>query len=280
LSVLGIFCILLPIVDYFYFYNSEITEYEIVDGSGICSHYPIYQIPCGGEVSIMIVCCCSSKSAALSYSRQAFSFDGRTLIEWHLLQNITELECIASACCFSHRTGCYHFLPSRYQLKYERDDRPWDGSGYWLPTWQLSPLKTPMTSRMKLDIRELSDDTLAIVLWNPDQDEVTFEARETFANPAFTYRVFTPELFVEVRRKIDNKTILSTSRGPLIVSDNYFEWSFHLNGTILMGFDDLVVEAGQRILINNEHSSVVPYVIAYGKLLCVCVCVFVYADVN
>lgn len=47
---LGIFCMLLPIVDYFYFYSNEITEYQ-VDDSGICSHYPIYQIPCGSEVS-------------------------------------------------------------------------------------------------------------------------------------------------------------------------------------------------------------------------------------
>lgn len=50
LFALGIFCTLLPIVDYFYFYSTEIAEYHI-DDSGICSHYPIYQIPCGGEVS-------------------------------------------------------------------------------------------------------------------------------------------------------------------------------------------------------------------------------------
>lgn len=50
LVALGIFCTLLPIVDYFYFYSTEITEYQ-VDDSGICSHYPIYQIPCGVEVS-------------------------------------------------------------------------------------------------------------------------------------------------------------------------------------------------------------------------------------
>lgn len=50
LFALVVFCLLLPIVDYFYFYSNEITEYQI-DDSGICSHYPIYQIPCGGEVS-------------------------------------------------------------------------------------------------------------------------------------------------------------------------------------------------------------------------------------
>jgi hypothetical protein len=52
LLVLAIFCILIPLVDYFYFYSSETAEYQI-DDSGICSHYPIYQIPCGSEVSII-----------------------------------------------------------------------------------------------------------------------------------------------------------------------------------------------------------------------------------
>lgn len=54
LCALGIFCTLLPLVDYFYFYSTDITEYQI-DDSGICSHYPIYQIPCGGEVSAFFV---------------------------------------------------------------------------------------------------------------------------------------------------------------------------------------------------------------------------------
>jgi hypothetical protein len=56
LCALGVFCTLLPIVDYFYFYSTEITEYKI-DDSGICSHYPIYQIPCGKEVSECSLLC-------------------------------------------------------------------------------------------------------------------------------------------------------------------------------------------------------------------------------
>lgn len=52
LCLLGIFCTLIPIADYFYFYSSQIVEHQTDDsGSSICSHYPIYQIPCGVEVS-------------------------------------------------------------------------------------------------------------------------------------------------------------------------------------------------------------------------------------
>lgn len=52
LCLLGIFCTLIPIADYFYFYSSQIVEHQTDDsGTSICSHYPIYQIPCGVEVS-------------------------------------------------------------------------------------------------------------------------------------------------------------------------------------------------------------------------------------
>ena len=50
LLALGIFCMLVPLLDYLYFYYTDVAEYKI-DDSGICSHPYIYQIPCGnGEV--------------------------------------------------------------------------------------------------------------------------------------------------------------------------------------------------------------------------------------
>jgi hypothetical protein len=54
LCSLGIFCALIPLADYFYFYSTQIVEHQ-TDDSGICSHYPIYQIPCGVEVSINFI---------------------------------------------------------------------------------------------------------------------------------------------------------------------------------------------------------------------------------
>lgn len=118
---------------------------------------------------------------------------------------------------------------------------------------------------MKLDIQEISDDTLSIQLWKPD--DVFFETvpKKLSADSKYLYKVFSPELFIEVKRKVDNKTLLSTARGPLIASENYFEWSVYLNSASLMGFDELYLKEGQRILINNEHSSVVPYVVAFGR---------------
>lgn len=138
------------------------------------------------------------------------------------------------------------------------------------PTKNISPLRTKAFQRMKLDIQEISDDTLSIFLWNPDafslQDSNrSSSSKELSANSSFVYSIFSPETFIEVKRRIDNRTIFSTSRGPLIVSENFFEWSVYLNSIELMGLDELQLKEGQRILINNEHSSIVPYVLAFGR---------------
>jgi hypothetical protein len=118
---------------------------------------------------------------------------------------------------------------------------------------------------MKLDIQEISADILSIFLSNLDDVKGGNFPKELSPNSKYLYKVFSPEMFIEVRRKSDNKTILSTARGPLIASENYFEWSFYLNSITLMGFDELQLKEGQRILINNEHTSVVPYVVAFGR---------------
>lgn len=126
-------------------------------------------------------------------------------------------------------------------------------------------MKTNSYRRMKLDIREISDEALSIQLWNPDDVAFESDVKELSVNAMYQYKIFSPEMFIEIRRKVDNKTILSSARGPLIASENYFEWSIYLNSITLMGFDELYLKEGQRILINNEHSSVVPYVIAFGR---------------
>lgn len=121
---------------------------------------------------------------------------------------------------------------------------------------------------MKLNVQEISDDSLSILLWNPDDAfapdlKDSTEERSSLSN--YDYRIYSPEMFIEIKRKSNNKTLLSSARGPLIAGENYFEWSVYLGSVELMGFDELVLKEGQRILINNEQSSVVPYVLAYGE---------------
>lgn len=127
---------------------------------------------------------------------------------------------------------------------------------------------------MKFDIQQINDEILSIALWSPQHlarspvAAVVTESRNKIP-PKYEIKVFKPEFFIEVKRKLDNRTIFSTARGALIASEDYFEWSFHLGTGIqlIAGFDELYVRAGRKILINNGHSSVMPYVVGFGKWL-------------
>lgn len=116
-----------------------------------------------------------------------------------------------------------------------------------------------------MDIQEITVDSLSIFLGNSVDVKSDLIAEERSPNVEYSYKIFSPEMFIEVKRKSDNKTILSTARGALIAGENYFEWTIYLNSNALMGFDELQLKEGQRILINNEHTSVVPYVVAFGR---------------
>ena len=223
--MLGICCILLPIFDYSYFYSDELIALQ-KDDLGICSHYPMYQISCGGN-------------------------------------NISNEECLAIECCHSKKSGCYHYLPSKYQYKME-NKRDWKLDEALVPTLLQSPLKTSTTKKMQLNIREINDETLSITIYDPDKYKPTkTEALSDSKSRLYVTKVFEPEIFVEVRRKLNNKTLLTTARGPLIASDDYFEWTIYLNSWMLMGLDEIFLRASHKILLNNEHTSVVPYILAF-----------------
>lgn len=134
-----------------------------------------------------------------------------------------------------------------------------------LPTKEKSPLKTRSFEKIKLDIQEISVNSLSIFLGNSNDVKSDLNPKKLLKSSEYFYKIFSPEMFIEVKRKSNNKTILSTARGALIAGKNYFEWSIYLNSTTLMGFDELQLKEGQRILINNEHTSVVPYVVAFGR---------------
>ncbi|CAO1429376.1 unnamed protein product [Diamesa tonsa] len=127
-----------------------------------------------------------------------------------------------------------------------------------------SPLKTTSIRKMQLYIREINDESLSITIYDPDKYKPTDkEASSDSTTRLYSTKVFKPEIFVEVRRKLNNKTLLTTARGPLIASEDYFEWTIFMNSWMLMGLDDIFLRNGHKILLNNEHTSVVPYILAF-----------------
>lgn len=148
--------------------------------------------------------------------------------------------------------------------------RPDAAAGDLTSTRETSPLDTKTFSTMKFNIQPVNDEILSIALWSPKhhaRSPSTADNWNKAQSLKYEIKVFEPEFFIEVKRKFDNRTIFSTARGALITSENYFEWSFHLGTGIqlIAGFDELYMREGLRILINNGHKSVIPYVIGFGK---------------
>jgi hypothetical protein len=76
-------------------------------------------------------------------------------------------------------------------------------------------------------------------------------------------------MFVEAFRQDNNKTmIFSSARGPLIFSQDYFEWSVYLNHEILFGLGRTKLEAGDKILLfNNKNQFALPFLMAYSEYI-------------
>lgn len=50
------------------------------------------------------------------------------------------------------------------------------------------------------------------------------------------------------------------------MSDNYFEWTFGFNCSMIFGLDSLNLTEGQRFLINDGVENAIPYIIGYGMM--------------
>lgn len=82
----------------------------------------------------------------------------------------------------------------------------------------------------------------------------------------YEYKIDKLPLIIHVYNKNTNKTILSSGRGPLIASENYFEWSLHLGTDILLGLGEFALNERpfKKLLLLNETNNYVPYILAYG----------------
>lgn len=82
----------------------------------------------------------------------------------------------------------------------------------------------------------------------------------------YVYKIDELLLIIHVYNRKTNKTLLSSARGPLIASDNYFEWSLHLGSDILLGLGEYLLDKKplKKLLLLNEHDNYVPYILAYG----------------
>lgn len=183
--------------------------------------------------------------------------------------NLTKEECWSLSCCFDQKESeCYHSLPSRYFYVKSEDSNVYE-------TFQRkSPLGTRTKKKVFFAVSEKSENVVGIKLavYN-DSGTESFEHGSSVVNKMYDIRVKEKELAVEICRKDTQEGLLSTDKGPLIVSDWYLEWTLYLtnaNGS-LFGINQTLIQTNKwekftKVFYKNklDHYSL-PALWAYSK---------------
>lgn len=78
-----------------------------------------------------------------------------------------------------------------------------------------------------------------------------------------------PEFSVTVARDDftldESSSIFSTARGPLIMTETYWEWTMFMNNGTLFGLNDLETNGTTNWVYNNENGSVTPAFLAINQ---------------
>ena len=72
--------------------------------------------------------------------------------------------------------------------------------------------------------------------------------------------VHTPEFSITVTRKKNpkNNPLLSTARGPLILTESYWEWTLYMTNGSLYGLNQLELNGTKNSIYRNENGTVLP----------------------
>lgn len=61
--------------------------------------------------------------------------------------------------------------------------------------------------------------------------------------------------------------LFTSSRGPLIASDNYFEWTAFLGTSFIFGLGEMELKPGdKKLLLNSENTHSIPYIFAFNNV--------------
>lgn len=178
--------------------------------------------------------------------------------------NISTNDCWDLYCCYDLATkSCYHYLPSKYIYKSVGDTEEIE---YLAPAMSKTPFGGTNKAKVYLTITTKTRDKLSISLHDQPAKKVI---RRVYAADEYEYNVtlYKKEMGVEVRRVSTGDVLLTTSRGPTIVSDRYWEWTVDLEAEHLYGIDFLRAKENEtitRIIYKNaENHTSVPKFMAY-----------------
>uniref|UniRef100_A0A182MTI5 P-type domain-containing protein n=1 Tax=Anopheles culicifacies TaxID=139723 RepID=A0A182MTI5_9DIPT len=232
--VLGLASVVIPAFAYLFFFSKEIGHGTKRDIIGTCGHPTLYHIPCGYP------------------------------------SNLTQNECHLLGCCYTSLATCYHSLPSEHQYIIGSDWTTGEPA-ILTPYRPVTPYEKSALQEVRFDV-SVTEDTGGRFRFllskmdasgQPPPSTMTSTKLET---ADLQVQVYSPTFFIEVKRKIDQEVIFSTARGPLVVTEEFVEWTLHLGADILFGLGRAYLEPGTKyLLLNNQNATAVPIIMGYSK---------------
>uniref|UniRef100_A0A182J7G9 Uncharacterized protein n=1 Tax=Anopheles atroparvus TaxID=41427 RepID=A0A182J7G9_ANOAO len=235
--VLGLASVVIPVFAYLFFFSREIGHDSKRDIIGTCGHPTLYHIPCGYP------------------------------------SNLSQAECHQLGCCYTSLATCYHSLPSEHQYIIGTD---WTSGtpAILSPYRAVTPYDRTALPEVRFDVFVAEDGEGGFrFLLSKMNGTVGTWASATgntmrLETTDLMVEVYSPTFFIEVKRKADEEVIFSSARGPLIVTEEFIEWTLHLGADILFGLGRASLEPGYKyLLLNNLNSSAVPIVMGYNAKL-------------
>uniref|UniRef100_A0A182NQF0 P-type domain-containing protein n=1 Tax=Anopheles dirus TaxID=7168 RepID=A0A182NQF0_9DIPT len=230
--VLGLASVVIPAFAYLFFFSKEIGHGSKRDIIGTCGHPTLYHIPCGFP------------------------------------SNLTQTECHLLGCCYTSLATCYHSLPSEHQCIIGNDWTP-GAPAILSPYRAVTPYGKSALQEVRFDVSVTEDEggrfQFKLSKVNASKELSASVGLET---ADLQVQVYSPTFFIEVKRKIDQEVIFSTARGPLVVTDDFIEWTLHLGADFLFGLGRAYLEPGTKyLLLNDQNSTAIPIVMGYNAKL-------------
>ncbi|XP_015606638.1 lysosomal alpha-glucosidase [Cephus cinctus] len=210
-------------------------------------------------------------------------------------RNLTYDECVISGCCYNVLTNvCHHSLPSRHGYIVSSMS---DSGASLTPRKTHSPFGSVNRDAVSLEIQSIDANHLEIILSMGDsttRSSVDSKKRNFFQN--FSKRderlteetlnvmprnsesrtiaveldsvsnlipyVHYPEFSVSIARASssvnDSTYIWTTARGPLILTESYWEWSIFMTNSTVYGLNDVQLNGTTNFIYNNENGTIIP----------------------
>ncbi|XP_044753168.1 alpha-glucosidase-like [Coccinella septempunctata] len=180
--------------------------------------------------------------------------------------NITETNCTNILCCFERKTNsCYHHEPSSYY--YYRKDAA--DSFRFLTSQEKTPLGLPSLKEVKMNYFE-DKESLRIYL---NDTRVSLRKMKNYLVNFDILNNENDKLSTTVYRKNTTEMLLTTLKGPLIVSEDYLEWTIQLTNVsgVLFGLGQLKIHSDVNTTVTkiiyknqNDHNTL-PMFMAYNN---------------